>query len=182
MLGALCRASGKEPNPTYLHSYLHGNPAAQSLPSFSSSLSLSFSPPLILPPRSACAGRFTFPDPFLLHSPGRLKSNSRSHLNFDQSEGLICLAEETVTYWCRLSYTEMKKARRPVSENISVLTQTFTPCFIFSPLLSQKRQIYPETFYLLCWLIVPSCPSRWGRQAFVMITAPWNLSVCWPSH
>lgn len=31
MLGALCRASGTEPNPTYLHSYLHGNPAAQSL-------------------------------------------------------------------------------------------------------------------------------------------------------
>lgn len=31
MLGALCRAFGTEPNPTYLHSYLHGNPAAQSL-------------------------------------------------------------------------------------------------------------------------------------------------------
>lgn len=141
-----------------------------------------FQPSLEFAPSLCLYRRIYIPDPFLLHSPGRLKSNSRSHINFDQSEGLICLAEETVTYWCRLSYTGMKKARRPVSENISVLTQTFTPCFIFSRLLSQKSQIYPETFYLLCWLIVPSCPSRWGRQAFVMITVPWNLSVYWPSH
>lgn len=58
MLGALCRAFGMEPKPTYLQSYLHGNPAAQSfsLPSF-----LSFTPPLILPPFSDCVCTFTFP-------------------------------------------------------------------------------------------------------------------------
>lgn len=32
MLGALCRSFGMEPKSTYLHSYLHGNPAAPSLP------------------------------------------------------------------------------------------------------------------------------------------------------
>lgn len=132
MLGALCRASGTEPNPTYLHSYLHGNPAAQSL-SFSSSPSFHHS--LALASHSACIYTFTITFPrFLLlpplFSPLCLKSNPHSHINFDQSNILICLAEETVTYWCRFSYSDMKKARHPVSENICVLTQTFTPHFI----------------------------------------------------
>lgn len=109
----------------------------------------------------------------LLLSPHCLKSNTPSHINFDQSNVLICLAGETVTYWCRFSYTQMKKARRPVSQNISVLTQTFTPHFIFSHSLSQKSQIYPKNFYLLLrWLIVPSSPSRCGREGFIMITIP----------
>lgn len=93
-------------------------------------------------------------------------------INFDQSRILICLAEETVTYWCRFSYTDVKKARRPVSQNVSVLTQTFTPHFIFSHCLSQKSQIYPKNFYLLRWLIAPSSPSRCGREGFIMITIP----------
>lgn len=69
MFGALCRASGTEPKSTYLHSYLHGNPAAPSLPFFILSLLLSL-------PRSAL----------------RLKSNSRPHINSDQSDALICRA------------------------------------------------------------------------------------------
>lgn len=63
MLGAFCRAFGTEPNPTYLHSYLHGNPAARSLFFFFFSLFLSprpcFCPLAQL--RSACVHTFTFP-------------------------------------------------------------------------------------------------------------------------
>lgn len=121
MLGALCRASGTEPNPTYLHSYLHGNPAAQSLSFFSPALkpSLSFCP-LILP-ASTHLHPLAFPAP--LSSPPLAFWN---RINFDQSNVQICLAEETVTYWRRFAHAEMKKARRPISQNISGVTQTFT--------------------------------------------------------
>ena len=47
MLGGLCTVSGSEPKPTYLHSYLHGNPAA--LPLF---LFLHPSCSLVRPPSS----------------------------------------------------------------------------------------------------------------------------------
>lgn len=169
MLGALCSAFGTEPNPTYLHSYLHGNPAARSLffssvfhPSLAFALSLCLSLYICIPPLS-------LPPSLPIYC---LKSNTLSHINFDQSNALICLAEETVTYWCRFSYREMKKARHPVSQNISMLTQTFTPHFIFSHSSSKKSQIYPWNFYLLRWLIVPSSPSRCGREGFIMITVP----------
>lgn len=80
----------------------------------------------------------------LLHSPRCLKSNSRcSHINFDQSGGLICLAEETETYRRRFGYTKMKKARRPVSENIS--TQTFALHFICC---HREAKYIPQMLYL----------------------------------
>lgn len=111
--------------------------------SFSSSSCLSFIPSLDFPRRPACIGTFTFPQfllpPPLLHSPHCLKSKRRSHINSVRSKALICFAGETVTYWCRSGYTQMKKARRPGSQNISVLTQTFTPLFTFDHLLSQKK-------------------------------------------
>lgn len=136
------------------------------------SLSFHFFSLFLSPLSLLCVSLHLHPPLSLLLSPHCLKSNTRSHINFDQSNVLICLAEETVTYWCRFSYTEMKKARRPVSQNISVLTQTSTPHFIFSHSLAQKSQIYPKNFYLLRWLIVPSCPSRCGREGFIMITVP----------
>ena len=71
MLGALCRAFGTEPNPTYLHSYLHGNPAAQSLFLFFFSLFLS-ALPYFLPPHSACV--YTLTSPLFLFAPSFLPS------------------------------------------------------------------------------------------------------------
>ena len=50
MLRALCRGPGREPNSTYLHNYLHGNPDACSLSP--PSLSLSPSPSRSLLPSS----------------------------------------------------------------------------------------------------------------------------------
>lgn len=151
----------------------------------------SFSPPTLFQPSLGFASHclylyihipsLSLPPPF--SSPQCLKSNTRALINFDQSNTLICLAEETVTYWCGFSYTDMKKARRPVSENISVLTQVFTPHFIFSRSLPQRGQIYiPKKFYLLLWLIVPSCPGRCGREGFIMITVPGiRVYICF-SH
>lgn len=102
MLGALCRASGTEPDSTYLHSYLHGNPAALSL-TLLFSLPLQSVPPFAFAPHThshpaLCLSNFTFPlryPPTPSRRPHCLKSNSRAHINFDQSEGLIYLAERT---------------------------------------------------------------------------------------
>lgn len=127
---------------------------------------------LLLPSQSLCLYIYIPPLTSPTLSPLTVWNQIPVLIIFDQSNILICLAEETVTYWWRFSYTDMKKARRPVSQNISVLTQTFTPHFIFSHSLSQKSQIYPKNFYLLRWLIVPSCPSRCGREGFIMITIP----------
>lgn len=181
MLGALCRAFGSEPNPTYLHSYLHGNPAAQSLSFFFSSLfSFSFAPSLCLQPY-IYTPLLSPPCP-LLFSPRRLKSNTRSHINFDQSNALICLAEETVTYWCRFSYTEMKKARRPVSQNISLLTQTFTPHFIFSHSPSQKSQIYPKNFLPAMLSYCPLQSKQMWEGRIYNDNCSWNQSLYLLSH
>ena len=68
---------GTEPKPTYLHSYLHGNPAAQS---FSSSPS--FLHPSLASALSLCLCLYIF-------SPRCLKSNPCSHINLDQSNLLI---------------------------------------------------------------------------------------------
>lgn len=154
--------------------------------SLSFSSSLSFSRPL------PCFCPLTLPVSIHLHSPPPssslplsprfLKSNTRSHINFDQSKALICLAEETVTYWCRFSYTEMKKARRPESQNISVLTQTFTPHFIFSHSLAQKSQIYRKRFLPAA---LTYCPL-WSRQMWegriYNDNYSWNQSLYLLSH
>lgn len=123
MLGALCRGFGTEPNSTYLRRYLHGNPAAESLYSSLHPFQLALPVPLAPP-------HFPFPTPY--PKPRLLKSNTCSYINFDQSKAVICLAGETVTYWCRLGFSQEKKARLPVSENVSGVTQTFTPHFYIS--------------------------------------------------
>lgn len=113
--------------------------------SFSSSSCLSFIPSLDFFPVALPASVHLHSPCFsssLLHSPHCLKSNRHSHINSVRSKALICFAGETVTYWCRSGYTQMKKARRPLSQNISVLTQTFTLLFTFDHLLSLKSQIY----------------------------------------
>lgn len=84
-------------------------------------LLLSFLLPSLACALSLCLCRYIFPTSFLF-SPRRLKSNTCPHINFDQSNLLICLAGETVTYQCRLSYSEMKKTRRRVSQNILGVT------------------------------------------------------------
>lgn len=122
-------------------------------PSFPSPLpSLLRSLPCFCPPPSAALPSLPPPSHLhslcfpssLLHSPCCLKSNSRrSHINFDQSGGLICLAEETETYRRRFGYTEMKKARRPVSENI--YTQTFALHFICR---HREAKYIPQMLYL----------------------------------
>ena len=119
----------------------------------------------------------------LLFSSRCLKSNTCLHINFDQSNVLICLAGETVTYQCRLSYSEMKKARRPASQNISGVTQTFTPCFIFSRLLlNKKKATFIEN---LLPVTLNYCPFKskqmWDRKIW-NDNCSWNMSLCLLSH
>lgn len=117
--------------------------------------------------------------PFLL--PHCLKLNTHPRINFDQSNILICLAEETVTYWRRSSYTDMKKPRRPISENISVLTQIFSLPFIFSHSLLHNGQIYPRTLYLLLWRIVPLCSRQMWEGRSYNQNYSWNQEFIFAS-
>lgn len=155
MLGALCRAFGTEPKSTYLHSYLHGNPAAPSLPFFFLSLLLS-----------------------LLRSPLRLKSNSRPHINFDQSNTLICRAggDSAILTQARLHGDEKGQA----SCVPHYLSKTFTPKPYIWPFASTEMlNITLKLLYLLRWLMAPSSPGRCGREAFVIIAvAGIRVYIC----
>lgn len=79
-----------------------------------------------------------------------------SYINFDQSNALICLAGETVTYWGRFSYTQMKKARFPacISEYQGG-DANFYPALYNRPVLfAEKPNIFPQKFSWLQWLII----------------------------
>lgn len=149
MLGALCRASGSQPKSTYLHSYLHGNPAAPSLPFFFLSLFLS-----------------------LLRSPPCLKSNSRPHINFDQSTALICRAggDSDILMQARLHGDEKGQASR----GPRYLSKSFPPKLTFGP------EMLNITLKLLNLpLLAPSSPGRCGRGALVFVAvAEIGVDIC----
>lgn len=153
--------------------------------SLSFSSSLFFFHPSLVSALSLCLCLYIYTPTSLppsLFSPHCLKSNTRSHINVDQSNVLICLAEETVTYWCRFSYTQMKKARRPVSQNILVLTQTFTPHFMFSYSLSQKSQIYPQIFLPAMLTYCPLQSKQMWEGRIYNDNLSWNQSLYLLSH
>lgn len=131
MLGALCRAFGTEPNPTYLHSYLHGNPAAQPLSFFFfsvflSPLSLAFAFSL-----RSCLYIYIPPSYVsLLLSPDCLKSNTYSRKLWSiKHTNLFSWGDSDILMQIQLHRHEKGQASR-ISEYLSADANLYPTLYI----------------------------------------------------
>lgn len=114
----------------------------------------------------------------LLRSPLRLKSNSCPHINFDQSNALICRAGGD-----RDRSTQAWRWKRP---GVLCPTQSLQNLYnlYFSPMaFTEMLNITMKLRYLLHWLMAPSSSGRCGRETFVIIAvAGISVYICFLSN